>query len=116
MLAGLSLTIVLLAALPAMPQLFRRYQRRRSIVTGLARLENWVGQQHAVAIAESRGLWVSRAGRSRRSLKRKSRAARVGRAVRRIKQVWAELDYAQRRSVEIRTGVPMLKQSQKDPW
>jgi hypothetical protein len=33
-------------------------------------------------------------------------AIRTARAARRVKRVWAELDYAQRRLLEIRTGVP----------
>lgn len=32
---------------------------------------------------------------------------RAKRAIRRIKQVWSELGYAQRRLFEIRTGVPV---------
>jgi hypothetical protein len=33
-------------------------------------------------------------------------AIRAARTARRVKRVWAELDYAQRRLLEIRTGVP----------
>jgi hypothetical protein len=32
---------------------------------------------------------------------------RISRFVRRIREVWAELDYAQRRLLEIRTGLPL---------
>jgi hypothetical protein len=33
-------------------------------------------------------------------------ASRAGRAITRIRRTWAELDYAQRRLLEIRTGIP----------
>lgn len=117
MLEGLSVTIALLAGRAAIPWLFLRYERRRYIVTGLAQLEKWVEQQDVVAIAEPQGLWVSRADgrgglpRIKDGTMRKSRTSRIGRTVRRMKQIWAERDYAQRRSMEIRTGVPMLKPS-----
>jgi hypothetical protein len=35
-----------------------------------------------------------------------SSRSRVRRAIERIKELWSELDYAQRRLLEIRTGVP----------
>jgi hypothetical protein len=34
-------------------------------------------------------------------------ASKSTRAIRRLKRLWAELDYAQRRSFELRTGVPV---------
>jgi hypothetical protein len=34
-------------------------------------------------------------------------AIRTAQTARRVKRVWAELDYAQRRLLEIRTGVPL---------
>ncbi len=34
-------------------------------------------------------------------------ASRTGRVIGRAKKLWAELDYAQRRVLEIRTGVPL---------
>ena len=34
-------------------------------------------------------------------------ASKSTRAIRRLKRVWAELDYAQRRSFELQTGVPI---------
>jgi hypothetical protein len=34
-------------------------------------------------------------------------APRSQRRVDRVKRIWAELDYAQRRSLELQTGVPM---------
>ena len=33
--------------------------------------------------------------------------ARARRTIERIREIWAELDYAQRRLLEIRTGIPM---------
>jgi hypothetical protein len=36
----------------------------------------------------------------------KATASQIKRLVRRFRQVWAELAYAQRRSFEIQTGVP----------
>jgi len=38
----------------------------------------------------------------------RSKLSRTGKAVGRVQQIWAELDYAQRRLFEIRTGVPSL--------
>jgi hypothetical protein len=35
--------------------------------------------------------------------------SRVARTFATVKRIWRELDYAQRRSMEIRTGVPVLK-------
>lgn len=37
----------------------------------------------------------------------KATASQIKRLVRRFRRVWAELDYAQRRVFEIRTGVPV---------
>ena len=34
------------------------------------------------------------------------KTSRTGKAVSRAQQIWAELDYAQRRLFELRTGVP----------
>jgi len=34
-------------------------------------------------------------------------APRILRRINRAKRIWAELDYAQRRSLELQTGVPM---------
>jgi len=31
------------------------------------------------------------------------------RAVKRAKQIWSELDYAQRRAFELRTGIPVIE-------
>jgi hypothetical protein len=39
--------------------------------------------------------------------------SRAGRTIGRIKQIWAELDYAQRRLLEIRTGIPSLAQPER---
>ena len=33
--------------------------------------------------------------------------ARLARIIGRIREIWAELDYAQRRLLEIRTGLPL---------
>jgi hypothetical protein len=33
--------------------------------------------------------------------------SRTRRGIERARRIWAELDYAQRRSMELRTGVPM---------
>ena len=33
-------------------------------------------------------------------------ASRAGRAITSVRRMWAELDYAQRRLLEIRTGIP----------
>jgi hypothetical protein len=38
----------------------------------------------------------------------KSKLSRAGRAVSRAQQIWAELDYAQRRLFEVRTGIPSV--------
>lgn len=35
-----------------------------------------------------------------------SKTSRTGKAVSRAQQIWAELDYVQRRMFELRTGVP----------
>lgn len=37
----------------------------------------------------------------------KIKTSRIGQAVSRAHQIWAELDYAQRRLFELRTGVPV---------
>jgi len=37
--------------------------------------------------------------------------ARAKSIMRRLKRVWAELDYAQRRLFEIRTGVPLTRRA-----
>lgn len=34
--------------------------------------------------------------------------SRAGRIFHRVKEIWAELDYAQRRTLEITTGIPSL--------
>jgi hypothetical protein len=39
-----------------------------------------------------------------------AKTSRVGRIAGRVKEIWAELDYAQSRLLEIRTGVPGLTQ------
>ena len=39
----------------------------------------------------------------------KATASQVKRLARRFRRVWAELDYAQRRSFEIQTGVPLRR-------
>ena len=36
-----------------------------------------------------------------------AKALRIQRRIDHAKRIWAELDYAQRRSMELRTGVPM---------
>jgi hypothetical protein len=36
-----------------------------------------------------------------------ARAPRIKRRINHAKRIWAELDYAQRRSLELQTGVPM---------
>ena len=36
-----------------------------------------------------------------------AKAPRLQRRIDHAKRIWAELDYAQRRSIELRTGVPM---------
>jgi hypothetical protein len=36
-----------------------------------------------------------------------AKAPRIQRRIDHAKRIWAELDYAQRRSIELRTGVPM---------
>jgi hypothetical protein len=38
-----------------------------------------------------------------------TKASRTGRAISRLQQIWAELDYAQRRLFEIQTGVPSVR-------
>jgi hypothetical protein len=38
-----------------------------------------------------------------------SATSRIKRAARRAKRLWAELDYAQRRVFEMRTGVPLTR-------
>ena len=38
----------------------------------------------------------------------RTKLSRKGKVVSRAQQIWAELDYAQRRLFEIRTGVPSL--------
>jgi hypothetical protein len=40
-------------------------------------------------------------------------ASRTGRTIRRAKKLWAELDYAQRRMLEIRTGVPFTTPAER---
>lgn len=37
----------------------------------------------------------------------KATASQTRRLLRRFRQVWSELDYAQRRAFEIRTGIPL---------
>ena len=37
----------------------------------------------------------------------KATASQARRLLRRLRQVWSELDYAQRRAFEIRTGIPL---------
>ena len=39
----------------------------------------------------------------------------VRKATKRVKRVWAEMDYAQRRLFEIRTGVPAVDRDQPTP-
>jgi hypothetical protein len=39
--------------------------------------------------------------------------SRPRRTIERVRQIWAELDYAQRRLLEIRTGVPSLTQTRR---
>ena len=39
--------------------------------------------------------------------------SRIRQAVTEVKRVWAELDYAQRRLFEIRTGVPVISRDQR---
>ncbi len=39
--------------------------------------------------------------------------SRAGRIVGRATQIWAELDYAQRRLLEIRTGIPQLTRQER---
>lgn len=39
--------------------------------------------------------------------------SRIRQAVTEVKRVWAELDYAQRRLFEIRTGVPVINRDQR---
>jgi hypothetical protein len=39
---------------------------------------------------------------------RTASASRTGRTIQRAKELWSELDYAQRRMLEIRTGVPFI--------
>jgi hypothetical protein len=36
-----------------------------------------------------------------------SATSKAGRVVKRLKRLWGELDYAQRRSFELQTGVPV---------
>ncbi len=36
-----------------------------------------------------------------------TKASRIQRRINHAKRIWAELDYAQRRSLELQTGVPM---------
>jgi hypothetical protein len=38
----------------------------------------------------------------------------IGRTIKRFRSTWAELDYAQRRLLEIRTGVPMTQPPASD--
>jgi hypothetical protein len=38
-----------------------------------------------------------------------NRSTHAGRAISRIREIWAELDDAQRRMLEIRTGIPDLR-------
>ncbi len=40
--------------------------------------------------------------------------SRAGRIFHRVKEIWAELDYAQRRTLEIRTGIPLTQQANPD--
>jgi hypothetical protein len=37
----------------------------------------------------------------------------IGRTIKRFRSTWAELDYAQRRLLEIRTGVPMTQPAER---
>jgi hypothetical protein len=39
--------------------------------------------------------------------------SRTARLIRRAAQIWEELDYAQRRLLEIRTGVPNLTRTER---
>ncbi len=38
-----------------------------------------------------------------------ARKTRTRRAVKRVKQIWSEIDYAQRRAFELRTGIPVIE-------
>ncbi|MGH2886082.1 MAG: hypothetical protein ACRDPA_25865 [Solirubrobacteraceae bacterium] len=38
-----------------------------------------------------------------------ARESRTRRAVKRVKEIWSDLDYAQRRAFEIRTGIPVIE-------
>jgi hypothetical protein len=40
--------------------------------------------------------------------------SRAGRIFGRVKEIWDELDYAQRRTLEIRTGIPLTQQANPD--
>jgi hypothetical protein len=40
-------------------------------------------------------------------------ASTISRFVRRVGQIWSELDYAQRRLLELRTGVPDLTRRER---
>jgi hypothetical protein len=40
----------------------------------------------------------------------KTATSRIKRVARRVKRIWSELDYAQRRMFEMRTGVPARAQ------
>ena len=42
-----------------------------------------------------------------------SKTSRTGKAINRAQQIWAELDYAQRRMFELRTGVPTLSRQNR---
>jgi len=44
---------------------------------------------------------------------RTAREHRMSRTIGRLKEIWAELDYAQRRLLEIRTGVPLLAHTER---
>ena len=39
--------------------------------------------------------------------------SRASHTIRRTKKIWAELDYAQRRLLEIQTGIPMTPEAQR---
>jgi hypothetical protein len=38
-----------------------------------------------------------------------ARESKTRRQIKRIKEIWSDLDYAQRRAFEIRTGVPVIE-------
>jgi hypothetical protein len=41
------------------------------------------------------------------SIERSTMRLRISRFIRRVREIWAELDYAQRRLLEIRTGLAL---------